>query len=111
MQLLVAALISLIPVATPAAEIPTRDLVSLIERCAPDVHPQTMLAVKQECSGNPAAININRWTGRNPTPDTVADVAALATKLIAEGRNIDMGLGQMASFGPHVAPGGTGVVG
>jgi len=61
-----------------------------------DVHPNTMeKIIAGESSANELAININHWPGRQPHPETVEEAIAIATRLIAEGRSIDMGLTQI----------------
>lgn len=71
-------------------------LLALAPVCAPAVAPQTLLAVVQVESGlDPLAIGVN---GARPEHLSFADPQAAARAahlLIAEGRNVDLGLGQI----------------
>lgn len=75
------------------------DLPVLIEQCAPAVHPVTMHAiVEQESAGNPYAIGVNDSRARlTQQPATQKEAITVAKALLAEGYNIDMGLGQINS--------------
>lgn len=71
----------------------------LVMQCAPEVHPDTMLKIiKLESGFHPFVIGVNE------TPRTVhrfnnsQDAARKARQLIAEGKSIDMGLGQINSL-------------
>lgn len=71
-------------------------VVDLAARCAPDVAPATLLAVaRAESRLDPLAIGVNGSGGRPPTPSTPAEAAAAARALVAAGRDIDLGLGQI----------------
>jgi len=71
-------------------------VVDLAAQCAPHVDPATLLAVARAESGlDPLAIGVNRARGRRPTATTAAEAAAAARALIAAGRDIDLGLGQI----------------
>lgn len=68
--------------------------------CAPGVHPTTMAAiVRAESSFNPLAIGVN---GSKPPPirskaSTKQEAVKQAKDLLAQGYNIDLGLGQINS--------------
>lgn len=75
------------------------DVEQLVHQCAPDVHPTTMMTILRHESGlRPFVIGVN---GKGPrqvfeaeTPERAAEIAQ---RLIAEGKSIDMGLGQIWS--------------
>ncbi|MGJ0489462.1 lytic transglycosylase domain-containing protein [Methylobacter sp.] len=74
------------------------DFISLIKECAPMVAPQTMAAiVKTESQFQPWAIGINGNVKLTRQPNNKAEAVATAQSLIAQGYNIDMGLGQINS--------------
>jgi type IV secretion system protein VirB1 len=74
------------------------EFLALVEHCAPAVHPQTMQAlVKTESGFNPYAIGINGGVQLERQPQTKEQAVAVATRLIAEGKRIDMGLAQINS--------------
>ncbi len=75
------------------------DLVILVEQCAPTIHPQTITAViDTESDLNPLAINVNGLPkSEQPTPKTPEEAVRIATELLSQGHNIDMGLGQINS--------------
>lgn len=82
---------------------------ALIQRCAPNVAPQTISAVmRTESGGNPLAININYKKGRLARkPHSMVEAIGWSKWLIERGYNIDMGLMQinsrnMARFGMTV---------
>jgi type IV secretion system protein VirB1 len=82
---------------------------ALIQRCAPDVAPQTISAViKTESGGNSLAININYKKGRLARrPRDLTEAIGWSKWLIQNGYNIDMGLMQinsknLAKFGTSV---------
>jgi type IV secretion system protein VirB1 len=82
---------------------------ALIQRCAPNVAPQTISAVmRTESGGNPLAININYKKGRLARkPSSMFEAIGWSKWLIERGYNIDMGLMQinsrnMARFGMSV---------
>lgn len=73
-----------------------QELGELVRRCAPKVHPQTMLAVvMQESGGNPFAIGINGGPRLERQPVTFSEAVATAEVLKAKGYNFDAGLGQI----------------
>lgn len=67
--------------------------------CSPDVHPIIVNAiVKTESNYNPFAIGVNRGAGRlTRQPTNMNEAVQTAKRLIANGANIDMGLGQINS--------------
>jgi type IV secretion system protein VirB1 len=74
------------------------DFISLTKECAPMVAPQTMAAiVKTESQFQPWAIGINGNVKLTRQPNNKAEAVATAQNLIAQGYNIDMGLGQINS--------------
>lgn len=71
---------------------------ALIVQCAYNTHPDTVKAIiKVESSGNPLAIGVNFGGGRAHKPDNTQEAAQIARNLIANGKNIDMGLMQINS--------------
>ncbi|RAK52776.1 lytic transglycosylase domain-containing protein [Phenylobacterium deserti] len=71
-------------------------LAALAAACAPQVAPVTLVAVAQVESGlDPLAIGINGAQPRALRPRTAGEAAATARRLIAEGRNLDLGLAQI----------------
>lgn len=72
-------------------------LLALSTACAPQVSPQTMLAIVQVESGrNPLAIGLNGG-GRAAQHTDRAMAIAEATRWIAAGRSVDLGLAQINS--------------
>lgn len=73
------------------------DLSALVQQCAPNVGPTTIMAIiRTESSGNPWAINDN--TARLVRqPATKEEAVATAKDLIGQGHSVDMGLGQVNS--------------
>lgn len=70
---------------------------SLLAECGPAVSPETTQAVIQvESAGNPLAIGDNTLK-RSFSPGTRAEALALASRLLAQGHNIDLGLMQINS--------------
>lgn len=73
-------------------------LLPLAAQCAPAVAPATLLAVvKAESAFDPLAIGVNGPRGGALRLQTPAAAAEAAHRLIAEGRSIDLGLGQINS--------------
>lgn len=71
-------------------------VMALSAQCAPGVAPETMLAiVRAESALNPLAIGVNGGSRTRPRPTNAADAAAMARALLADGRDIDLGLGQI----------------
>lgn len=74
------------------------DFVALSQQCAPAVAYQTMSAiVRTESAFRPLAIGVNGGTRLVRQPQTKAEAVVTAKWLIANGYNIDMGLGQVNS--------------
>ena len=73
-------------------------LQTLAEACAPAVAPATLLAIgKVESGFDPLAIGVNGPTPRRLSFATPAAAATAARRLIGDGANIDLGLGQINS--------------
>lgn len=71
---------------------------ALATACAPQVAPQTLLAIVQVESGfDPLAIGVNGAPNLKPRPRTASEAAATARALIGAGRSIDLGLAQLNS--------------
>ncbi|WP_421932382.1 lytic transglycosylase domain-containing protein [Phenylobacterium sp.] len=71
---------------------------ALATACAPQVAPQTLLAIVQVESGfDPLAIGVNGAPNLTPRPRTAGEAAATARALIGVGRSIDLGLAQLNS--------------
>ncbi|MBJ6749918.1 lytic transglycosylase domain-containing protein [Geomonas anaerohicana] len=74
----------------------------MLAECGPAVSPETTQAIIQvESGGNPLAIGDNTLK-KSFAPKSAADAVQLATRLMREGHNIDMGLMQVNSC--HVRP-------
>lgn len=84
------------------------DLVSMMQRCAPNVHPATLSAiVKTESSGRmytlldngPANLpySVRKTMLRSIYPESATEAASLARDLIARGHIVDIGLTQLNS--------------
>ncbi|HEY1656028.1 MAG TPA: lytic transglycosylase domain-containing protein [Candidatus Tumulicola sp.] len=72
-------------------------LAALIQRCAPQVAPNTMAAiVRVESGGNPFAIGDNT-TRRSYYPSNRASAETLAQRLLKAGHSIDLGVAQIDS--------------
>ncbi len=71
---------------------------ALAQSCGPAVAPATLLSVVHvESRFDPLAIGVNGAAPRRLSPATPAEAVRIATTLIAAGRNIDLGLGQINS--------------
>jgi type IV secretion system protein VirB1 len=71
-------------------------LVGLAQQCAPAVAPETLLSVVRAESGfDPLVVAVNGAPREVLHPATLAEAAATATRLIAAGRSVDLGLGQI----------------
>lgn len=71
--------------------------VALAARCAPTVHVDTLAAVAQVESGlDPLTIGDNK-SRRSYAPADTVSAAALASRLIAQGHSLDLGLMQINS--------------
>jgi type IV secretion system protein VirB1 len=70
---------------------------ALASQCAPNVAPQTVVAIVQtESHGRPMALNVNG--GPQPSEQaTATSAAATAQRYIAAGYSVDLGLGQINS--------------
>jgi len=74
------------------------DMHELAARCAPSVAAETLLAVAKVESGfNPLAIGVNGRPAVQVRASDKADAVAKAATLIAQGRNVDLGLAQINS--------------
>jgi type IV secretion system protein VirB1 len=73
-------------------------VIGLALRCAPNVAPQTLLAVARVESGlNPLALGVNHGGARIAPPQSRAEAIERATALISQGANLDLGLAQINS--------------
>lgn len=73
-------------------------MMGLAQSCAPNVSPHTLLAVVQvESRFDTLAIGINRGGALPSKPRTQSAAARTARDLLASGKNIDLGLGQINS--------------
>lgn len=73
-------------------------LIELASKCAPSVAPRTIAAIVEVESGfEPYAINVNNGAHLAKQPASKAEAVAEAEALLADGANIDMGLGQINS--------------
>jgi type IV secretion system protein VirB1 len=70
---------------------------ALASQCAPNVAPQTVMAIVQtESHGRPFALNVNGGA-QPPAQDNASSAAATAQRYIAAGYSVDLGLGQINS--------------
>jgi len=66
--------------------------------CAANVAPVTLEAIiRVESRGNPLALFVNRYAGRQPRPATIAEATSVAENFIALGYSVDLGLLQINS--------------
>ena len=71
-------------------------MLALAQACAPSVAPATLLSVAHAESGfDPLVIGVNGRRPRTLHPSSAQDAIGLATALIADGRNVDLGLAQI----------------
>lgn len=71
---------------------------ALASQCAPSVHPATLAAiVAQESGFDRLAIGVNGRPAISVDADNTAEAIERASALIAAGRSIDLGLGQINS--------------
>lgn len=71
---------------------------TLAAECAPNVHIRTLSSVlRQESRFNPLVIGVNGGYSLKKQPKTLDEAVSLANKLISQGYNIDVGLGQINS--------------
>jgi type IV secretion system protein VirB1 len=74
------------------------DIFTLILACTPLMPPDTVAAViHAESEGNPLAINVNAEDLSLPEPENAQAAAAMASELIEQGFNLDLGLMQINS--------------
>lgn len=72
-------------------------ILALAAQCAPNVAPQTVMAIVQtESHGRPFALNVNGGS-QPPEQASAASAAAIAQRYIAAGYSVDLGLGQINS--------------
>lgn len=72
--------------------------IAFIEQCAPTVSPRMIEQIIQvESSGNPLAVNINRFDGKFTLPKSKIEAVELAKRYISQGYSVDMGLMQINS--------------
>jgi type IV secretion system protein VirB1 len=72
-------------------------ILALASQCAPNVAPQTVVAIVQtESHGRPFALNVNGGS-QPPAQADAASAAATAQRYIATGYSVDLGLGQINS--------------
>ncbi len=72
-------------------------IIALASQCAPNVAPQTVLAIVQtESRGRPFAINVN-GASQPPASTSAASAVATAQRYVAAGYSVDLGLGQINS--------------
>lgn len=74
-----------------------KTILGLASQCAPNVAPQTVLAIVQtESGGQPLALNVN--DAKQPArPKNKIDAIATAQRYVAAGYSVDLGLGQINS--------------
>jgi hypothetical protein len=73
-------------------------LATLLQSCAPNVAPSTMVAIIQvESEGDPFRIGVNSGASLQRQPANAAEAIATARGLIARGANFDAGLMQINS--------------
>lgn len=73
-------------------------VMALAQQCAPQVAPETMAAVAHtESRFNPYAIGVNRSAGLTRQPRTREEAIRAARALLAQGKNIDLGIAQINS--------------
>lgn len=82
-----------------AGQAQSLDVEQLVHQCAPDVHPTTMMTILRHESGlRPFVMGVNGTSPRQVFEAETAERAAqIAQRLIAEGKSVDMGLGQIWS--------------
>jgi hypothetical protein len=81
-----------------AALLSMAHIFALAAQCAPSVAPETLYAIiATESQGNPYAIGINSGRRLERQPKSRSEAIATAKSLLAQGANIDLGLGQINS--------------
>lgn len=79
-----------------AASMQADALRELVQRCAPQVHPTTMLAlIRHESRGDPYAIGVNGSSRHELHPKDANTAIHIADGLLRTGRSMDLGLGQI----------------
>lgn len=69
-----------------------------ISKCSKNVHPLTISAIIETESGfNPYAIGVNSGKRLSKQPSSLDEAISVATSLLEQGHNIDLGLGQINS--------------
>lgn len=80
----------------PSTHLDSQSLTRLIRRCAPQVHPKTMLAlIRHESAGQPYVIGVNTTPHQTLHPPNASEATRRADALIKAGRSVDLGLGQI----------------
>lgn len=73
-------------------------VLALAQQCAPQVSPHTMAAIARvESQFNPYAIGVNGSSRLRRQPTSREEAIRTATALLSQGKNIDLGLGQINS--------------
>lgn len=71
---------------------------AMVAQCSPNMHPAIVQAiVETESSFNPFAIGVNRGSRLTRQPSNFGEAVQTAKRLLEQGANIDMGLGQINS--------------
>lgn len=71
---------------------------AMVAQCSPNMHPAIVQAiVKTESSFNSFAIGVNNGKRLTRQPSSFGEAVQIAKHLLAQGANIDMGLGQINS--------------
>jgi type IV secretion system protein VirB1 len=74
------------------------DFLALFALCAPQVHPATLSAlIAAESNFQIYAVHVNDSGPQPPRPANRIDAAKLINQLIADGKSVDVGLGQINS--------------
>lgn len=81
-----------------ATEVIPGDFAELAKRCAPEIHPETMIAlVRSESGFDPLVIGVNGPAHEKIVSASAAQAEAKAKFLLAAGKSIDVGYGQINS--------------
>lgn len=71
---------------------------AMVAECSPNMHPAIVQAiVKTESNYNPFAIGVNRSNRLTRQPKSFGEAVLIAKRLLSQGVNIDLGLGQINS--------------
>jgi type IV secretion system protein VirB1 len=74
------------------------DFLALFALCAPQVHPTTLNAlIAAESNFQIYAVHVNGTEQQPPRPANRIDASRLVSQLIADGKSVDVGLGQINS--------------